>query len=254
MIFYFSATGNSKYVAERLLKVTGGEMISISTCMKTGHSAFMAVQGESVGVVLPVYFWGLPDIAEKFLKKLKLTVPQGTYLYFVATYGTTPGASGAFAARLLGAKGLSFSACFSVKMPDTWTPLFDLSNPDKVAAQNAAAEEQVSFAIEKVSKRMTGDFMQKKAPYLIAKVFARPAYEFARQTFHFTVTADCVSCGLCAEKCPVQAIELRDRKPVWVKKKCTLCLGCLHRCPKFAIQYGSHTEKHGQYQNPYTKV
>ena len=33
-----------------------------------------------------------------------------------------------------------------------------------------------------------------------------------------------------------------------------MCLGCLHRCPKFAIQYGSRTKKHGQYTNPKVKV
>ena len=51
-----------------------------------------------------------------------------------------------------------------------------------------------------------------------------------------------------------QAIEIRDKKPVWVKQKCTACLGCLHRCPKFAIQYGKNTVKHGQYTNPNVKV
>ena len=25
------------------------------------------------------------------------------------------------------------------------------------------------------------------------------------------------------------------------------CLGCLHKCPTFAIQYGRNTKKHGQY-------
>ena len=43
---------------------------------------------------------------------------------------------------------------------------------------------------------------------------------------------------------------MRERKPVWVKEKCALCLGCLHRCPKFAIQYGKRTQRHGQYTNP----
>lgn len=45
------------------------------------------------------------------------------------------------------------------------------------------------------------------------------------------------------------AIEMQDKRPVWVKEKCTMCLGCLHRCPKFAIQYGKNTKQHGQYQH-----
>lgn len=65
----------------------------------------------------------------------------------------------------------------------------------------------------------------------------------------------CIGCGLCARKCPIQAIEIQDKKPVWVKKKCALCFRCLHHCPKFAIQYGNgKTKLHGQYRNPHVKV
>ncbi|BET21098.1 hypothetical protein RGT18_06860 [Solobacterium moorei] len=51
------------------------------------------------------------------------------------------------------------------------------------------------------------------------------------------------------KKCPATAIEMRENKPVWVKEECTMCLGCLHRCPKHAIFYGSGkaTNVHGQY-------
>ena len=75
-----------------------------------------------------------------------------------------------------------------------------------------------------------------------------------RRTAHLRVEKSCVGCGLCVRKCPVQAMELRDGRPVWVKEKCVMCLGCLHRCQKFAIQYGKRTKGHGQYTNPHVTV
>ena len=47
---------------------------------------------------------------------------------------------------------------------------------------------------------------------------------------------------------------MKNKRPIWVKEKCVMCLGCLHRCPKFAIEYGKNTTKHGQYTNPNVKV
>lgn len=70
------------------------------------------------------------------------------------------------------------------------------------------------------------------------------------RTSHFTVEDTCVGCGLCARNCPVSAIEIREKKPVWVKDECVMCLRCLHHCPKFAIQYGKRTKQHGQYTHP----
>jgi len=61
---------------------------------------------------------------------------------------------------------------------------------------------------------------------------------------------NCIGCGLCVRRCPVRAIEIQNKKPVWVKEKCVMCLGCMHHCPKFSIQYGKHTKGHGQYANP----
>lgn len=251
MIFYFSATGNCKHVAKQI--ADGDRLIPIADCMKCGKMDFSLGEDENLGFVLPTYFWGLPSIVEDFLNGLTLHGNGKHYTYLVATYGTTTGQMAGMADKILKGKGIPLDARFSVKMPDTWTVMFDLSDKEKVAAQNAAAETEIRKIAEQVKRRISGDHIKAELPYVIAACF-HPAYENARKTKHLSVADSCVGCGLCAKKCPVQAIEMQGGRPVWVKDQCVMCLGCLHRCPKFAIQYENQTRKHGQYRNPDTRI
>ena len=243
MILFFSATGNCKYVATRLAQAFNQEMLSITDCIEKNRFAF---DDESIGVVSPTYDWGLPSLVEEFLKKVSL---RTDYLYFVSTYGTTPGATGFMANKAL--QGRKIDAYYSVRMADTWTPTFDLSTPEKVARFTKTTEAEIDGVLRCVSERRTNRHMSPRTPAFITALIARPIYDRkVRRTSNFHVEAGCVGCGLCAKKCPAHAIEMQNKKPVWVKKKCVMCLGCLHSCPKFAIQYGRNTKKHGQYTNP----
>lgn len=246
MIYYFSSTGNCEYVARRIGDVIGDEVCSIAEVI---HDGGVRLSGGSVGIIVPTYAWGLPAIVVDFLRQL-LHGGEVAYLWFVTTYGSTSGQTGYFAEKLLAAKGYDLGAKFSVKMPDNWTPMFDLSDSEKVARINAAAEPVIDFVIEKLQSREKGDFAKGKVPLFASKLYYRFGYPSMRQTSHFVVEDVCTGCGLCAKKCPDDAICMVDRKPVWQKEQCTMCLGCLHRCPKFAIQYGSKTKKHGQYRHP----
>ncbi len=246
MILYFSATGNSKYVAERIAKAIGTKAISIQ---EVTDETLTDVHG----VVSPTYAWGIPSIVNEFLQSHQLKNHEGKCFY-IATYGTTPGASWYLAQEALqSGSDISFDAFFGVQMPDTWTPIFDLSDKEKVARINAKADAQIEEIIHLIQRGVTGNHMKSRLPAVTGAVYPL-CYDWMRHTKHLVVTDDCVGCGLCEKKCPVQAIEMKNGKPVWIKEQCAMCLGCLHRCPKFAIQYGKKTAKHGQYVNPSVKI
>ena len=79
------------------------------------------------------------------------------------------------------------------------------------------------------------------------------SYHVCMGTGKFRVTDNCTGCGLCSTICPAHAIEMKEGRPVWTKKKCLKCCGCINRCPVSAIQYGRRTESRGRYVNPVLK-
>lgn len=248
MIIYFSATGNSLYVAKQLAK-DGERLIFIPEAIDKEIYEYDVEEGENVGIISPTYNWTIPSIVEEFLQKLKLNYDHKTYIYYVGTFGTTTGAAAAMANQLMKAKSCPFDATFDVKMPDTWTPIYDLSDKEKVQEINRKADEQILKLKEQIENQISGKHMHLTMPYAIG-VMGKKIYDSkTRCTENLSLEDTCIGCGLCAKKCPVHAIEMQDKRPVWVKDKCTMCLGCLHRCPKFAIRCGKKTKLHGQYQH-----
>lgn len=248
MIFYFSATGNSSYVAKQIAK-ENERLIFIPEAIDNNMYEYDVEEDETVGVISPTYNWTVPSVVSMFLEKLKLNTVKKPYMYYVGTFGTTTGAAATMADHYIKENGYSFDAKFDVKMPDTWTVTYDLSNKERVNKINQKADEQIVELKKNMENKVTGKHMHITTPY-IAGVIGKEIYDKkTRNTSNLSVEDTCIGCGLCARKCPVHAIEIQDKHPVWVKEQCTMCLGCLHRCPKFAIQYGTKTKKHGQYQH-----
>ena len=51
----------------------------------------------------------------------------------------------------------------------------------------------------------------------------------------YKISSEFVSCGACADQCPVEAIEQGDTQYVINEEKCTECGSCAEACPMSAI-------------------
>ncbi len=243
MIFYFSATGNSRHAAKMIASATSNRVISITDCLKNGVFDFTAESGETIGFISPVYNFGLPVTVIDFINQLNLR-HNGGYVFTLVTYGGFSGGASKMLRGLLKQKGIKIDAQYSVRMPDTWTPVYDLSDKNKVNETNRKADIKIDVIINRINKKAKGNFDSKRIPFG-DKFYG--GYEEMRRTSSLSVSENCIACGLCAEQCPVDAIEIQNGRPIWVKGKCAMCLSCLHHCPEFAIHRGEKTKIHGQY-------
>ncbi|MBR3477021.1 MAG: EFR1 family ferrodoxin [Candidatus Methanomethylophilaceae archaeon] len=247
MLFCFSATGNSLYLAERLSEAGCGSVIRMDRCLREKEARFSVPDGEPLGFVFPVYFSGLPTIVLDFLDKADITIVSDTYVFVAVTCGMSPGNAGGMAEKALSSKGIRVDGMYRVVMPYTWTPIQDLSDKSKVDKVLEEAVPMTEDVLEGVKERRTC-----KMPDSTSPLMAKPLYSIygLQKTKMFWVTGMCDGCGECRTICPERVIKMENRKPVITVKKCTMCLACLHRCPMFAIQYGRATIGHGRYVNP----
>lgn len=248
MILYFSATGNSKYVAKEISKETDDELIPLRDLIKWKEYNIEVSKGENFGVVMPTYFYGLPSILLDYLKKANIILKGNNYCFFVTTYGNNYGNIGSEARKAFSKFGIEFDAMLDAKFPDNWAPGFDLTDDAKIKYEESIGIENTLGIVRNISHKrkinnLHNDISEEDFEH------ARDEYNRLRHARGFKVDKKkCISCGLCARQCPMKVIEMKDELPSWKEDRCTLCLGCYHRCPKHAIDYINCSD-HGQYVN-----
>ena len=67
MLLYFSATGNGKYLADRLCEREPQEQKSIPDCMRAGELSFS--DESSIGLIVPTYNFGPTILFLEYQKK-----------------------------------------------------------------------------------------------------------------------------------------------------------------------------------------
>lgn len=254
MIFTFSGTGNTRYLAGKIGEKLGERLISVTDALRKNELCFTAGKDECIGFAVPVYFSGVPACVREFIEKMELTCGGGNYVFTALTCGGSTADAGKMLRRLLEAKGFSVNASYCAVMVDNYIPMYNIQTQQEA---NRKLDEQINPEIDrlagKIAEKKDGDFDTAKGVKIMTALMY-PFYGPFRKTRKFYVTDRCIGCGKCEAGCADKAIRLENGRPVWVKKECTQCLRCIHACPTRAIQFGKKTEKRNRYMNPYVSL
>jgi formate hydrogenlyase subunit 6/NADH:ubiquinone oxidoreductase subunit I len=248
-IFYFTGTGNSLMVAKAISDALGdSEVTSITRFQDKEHDGSY----DTLGIVFPVYWGGLPLKVLEFLPTLKNN--KGSYIFAVETHAGGPGNALSQLRAEIQQIGLDLSAGFLLRMPSNY-----------IISYAAPSERGIQTHLENADKTITeiADIVRNKTVNLPSSVLSsysgiRGSYKqflerVNRSDEKFWVDENCTECEVCVRVCPVQNIRMNENRPEWLHN-CEQCLACINWCPESAIQFGSGTEKSGRYTNPRVSV
>lgn len=217
----FSPTGGTQKAADILSK---GIADKIQTVDLTDHSTdFSAISlaGEDTAVIaVPSYGGRVPAPAIDRLKSIK---GNGALAVLVCVYGNRA-------------------------YEDTLIELLDAANDagfTVISAVAAIAEHSIArqFAAgrpDEADRKILAEYAGKIREKIISGNTSQPSVPGNRpykkgggSGMVPKPTKDCTQCGLCAEKCPVQAIDKKEPKKV-DGKTCISCMRCVSVCPQSA--------------------
>lgn len=257
MVFYFSGTGNSTFVATTLSNFLGLKLRFIPDLDPKG----MEMPDERILLVFPVYSWGVPPLVSKFISELKLEFwdhvkELGLLVDCVMTCGDEVALAPEMISKDLNKVGITPNSIWSVIMPNNYVllPGFDVDPKkiEKIKLSNCEGRIlEIAQNLSRGDKRI--DVVRGSMPWIKTKLVFPLFKHWGIFPRNWHYTSSCISCGKCAKICPLLNITMEKEHPKWGLNCCS-CLGCYHVCPVHAVEYGKKTKKKGQYIFPIKKI
>jgi flavodoxin len=222
MIFYFSGTGNSLWVAKELAKFYNDKLISISEELKRPDNYFpySVAADEKIFFVFPVHSWGTDVLTFRFLKNFNLFNYQNQPVFMVCTCGDNCGYTSKIVKRLLRKKSITLTNAYSVQMPNNYVLMggFEVDSKEVETQKLADAVKKLRSITDDIPVGKNRDlYVQGKNSFLKTYLIYPLFRKHGIKKILFYATDACISCGLCIKICPTKTIFWQDKKPKWEK-------------------------------------
>ena len=223
LVFYFTATGNSLFVARQL----SDSPISIPQVLKKQELVYEA---DEIGIVCPDYAGAIPKIVQEFVAKATLKAP---YIFTIITYGNSPVNVAEWWDEYCKGKSVVNNYVQPILMVDNYLPVFDMNEQIKI---DKHVDESLAKILEDIGEHKN---------QIAAAEMGRFNKDILKrmQDQHFSMTAErllelkkdrCIECMTCQKVCPHKNFSLSDGG-LQFAGNCEYCLACVHNCLQKAL-------------------
>ena len=223
LVFYFTATGNSLFVARQL----SDNPISIPQELKKEK---MVYEADEIGIVCPDYAGAIPKIVQEFVAKATLKAP---YIFTIITYGNACVNVAEWWDEFCKGKSVVNNYVQPILMVDNYLPVFDMN-------EQMTIDKHVDESLARILEDIGAHKNQIAAAEM--GMFNKDMLK-RMQDQHFSMTAErllelkkdrCVECMTCEKVCPHKNFSL-EADGLRFTGDCEFCLACVQNCPQKAL-------------------
>ena len=218
---FFSPTGGTKKVAEILGDAIHAEQTIDFTPASVKLDSITPGASDVCMITVPSFGGRIPFSATDKLKTFKAS---GAKAIIVTTFGNRAIDDTLLEMKdILSQNGFCCIAAIEAVTEHSFVRKFGAGRPD---AQDQS--ELQTFAAAILQRIANPDTPPVEVPG------KRPYKDFKGVPFHPAVDEKkCVSCGICAARCPADAIP-RDNPKITLADRCITCMACVVNCPESA--------------------
>lgn len=246
MVLYFSATGNTEFIAKEIAKGLDDECVNLLERIRNNDNSELHSDKPFI-ICAPVYVCEMPRFMAKYLKKQTFTGSKD--VYFIFTSGGYCGISGVLAKSMMKKKKMNYKGHAEFKMPRNY-----IINDSYPLLSAEECEERILDSYAKVANTVqtiqNGEKLKSRYVFLFESIITIPFNpvwsKLKYQTKDFYTTDKCVGCNKCVNLCPLNNIEVTEKAAKW-GTECSHCMACIANCPVEAIEYGTISQDKERY-------
>ena len=214
-VVYFSPTGGTRKACLNLAMEMGKKVKDVDLCSLEGEYSFGPEDTVIVGV--PVFGGRIPGYAAEKLTYLK---GGGAVALTAAVYGNRAVEDALLELDdCLKTQGFRIGAGTALLAEHSMVRDVAAGRPD-----NQDRKEMADFGARILEKLEEEGWQEPQVPG------NRPYRDWKQMPVIPLTNASCISCGLCAARCPVQAIPVSNPSST-DQARCILCMRCISVCP-----------------------